>query len=156
MGATRIAPGFQTAGKTGRQADFGTKLTRRPSACGNTFQCHRHGRPRLTTPRGQAWVTGTGRSPDFRVIAFFRLPERTNAFSGMMEEAQRLQLRGQSRIWPSASPCSLFIHLSVEPIPGSKLDSRRKPCQLAHYCSSHRCLPMSYMNCAVVAISTSW
>jgi hypothetical protein len=60
-------------------------------------------------------VTGTGRSPDFRVIAFFRLPERTNAFSGTVEEAQRLQLRGQSRIWP----CDLTVFPFHPPLGGT-------------------------------------
>lgn len=91
-------------------------------ARGNTLSCHRHGRPRLITPRDQAWVTGTGRSPDFRVIALFRLPGRVSA-SGIVEEGSTVTVAGAVAASSdcSASPCSLFIRLAAEPIPIRKL-----------------------------------
>ena len=45
-------------------------------------------------PRGRAWVTGAGRSPDFRVIAFLRLPGRMRPVASW-KKARRSQLRGQ-------------------------------------------------------------
>ena len=63
-------------------------------ACGNTFQCHRYVRPRLNTPRVRTWVTGTGRSPDFRVAACL-LPSRSHrATSGSLKESSPATVAG--------------------------------------------------------------
>lgn len=104
-GATAPQGSFRTAGGRGEGRFAGSRIS--PSGRSGMrqhFTCHRHGRPRLTTPRGQAWVTGTGRSPDFRVIALFRLPGRMQRSVASWKKAQRLQLRGQSRLWPIVRP----------------------------------------------------
>lgn len=71
-------------------------------ACGNTLSNVTATDDRAwTTPRVHAWVTGTGRSPDFRVNApSSAFPNVRTHPVASWKEARRLQLRGQLRDWP--------------------------------------------------------
>lgn len=95
--------------------------------------------PRTTAPEHpscSAWVTGKGRSPDFRVIAFPPPSRSRHALSvAFWKKAQRLQLRGQLRNgrFP-ASPHSLFIRPKAKPVPGGKLSARK---QVVNYRIGH-------------------
>ena len=90
------------------------------------FRCHRHGRPRMDTPRAHTWVTGTGRSPGFRVIArFFRLPGL--AASGIGRGLYGYSCGGSFGMDPEGSHrIPIFIRLAAEPIPRRTLVAARE------------------------------
>src|SRR5690606_7064449 len=61
-------------------------------------------------------VTNSGRSPGSRVVASVHLPGRRSASSGFLDEARRLQLRGQPRNWPRRSRTAFpWLGLSAAP-----------------------------------------
>lgn len=97
-------------------------------ARGNTLSCHRSGRPRLIPPRDQAWVTGTGRSPDFRVVASRRLPGPLRP-SGISGRGSAATVAGAVAALPIARLTVFPFDPYVEPIPGATLTTARRACQ---------------------------
>lgn len=96
--------------------------TPRPARRTATLSCHRHGRPRLNTPRVRAWVTGTAGLLTSVSLPVFRLPDRAMR-QWPVEEGSTVTVAGAVAVSAdrSASPCSLFIRLAAEPVPARKL-----------------------------------